>query len=104
MTFQKCLQHKIILVVRLSLTLGVLTIASPAQSGGFELDANGNSQGSSTEVNTVDQQKPESQRRSLSLNWQQWEPPYQEGDAICRERHGNIVCLTTESANNLHWQ
>lgn len=103
MNFCRFFQNEIILAIKLCLGFGVLAVASPAQSGGFEIDANDNSQVHPTEVNVSEQQKPQSQRQSILLDWRQWGSSYLDGENLCRERNGNIICVTTESANNLHW-
>ena len=40
----------------------------------------------------------------LNFNWQQWSQPYQQGDRICREQYGNIVCFTPQTAQKMGWQ
>ena len=37
------------------------------------------------------------------LDWQRWSQPYSQGQAVCRDRTGNLVCLTPAVAKKLYW-
>lgn len=42
-------------------------------------------------------------RRIRTFDWNNWTLPRMEGDRICRERNGSLVCLTPESKVRLRW-
>lgn len=36
-------------------------------------------------------------------NWEIWSKPYLFNGNICREKAGNLICLTPKQANNNRW-
>ncbi|MEB3295532.1 MAG: hypothetical protein VKJ24_20455 [Synechococcales bacterium] len=40
---------------------------------------------------------------AFNLNWQKWSQPDRQGDRICREWQGNVVCLTPQVAQQMGW-
>lgn len=58
--------------------------------------------GKPTDAVPPDVQQMCSQQTQM-LNWQRWSQPYFQGEALCRDRSSNVICLTPQSAQKLRW-
>lgn len=38
-----------------------------------------------------------------TFDWKHWSRPYVQGNQHCRQRSGDIVCLTSESVKKMRW-
>jgi hypothetical protein len=74
-----------------------LVLVSKAQAGGYDQPIPSNISPSFAAANE--------QIRVLSLlNWDKWENPYWLNNNICREREGNIICLSLQIAQQIRWE
>ncbi|MEA5573013.1 hypothetical protein [Calothrix sp. UHCC 0171] len=35
------------------------------------------------------------------LSWKTWEKPYMSGNNLCRNKHGNVICLSIKNAKKV---
>jgi hypothetical protein len=83
----------------LSLPLGIS--AYPAFAGARRLPSDGfvpltDSQLTVEQINAYKRVNP--------FSWNVWSTPRLEGDSICRQHQGGIVCLSPGSSKQLNWQ
>ncbi|MBD2329175.1 hypothetical protein [Alkalinema sp. FACHB-956] len=76
-----------------------------AHAGGFDAPssqypASFTSSGDSSGLNSIQAKAP----KPLNFNWKQWGEPFHQGDRICREQQGNLVCLSPQTAQQMGWQ
>ncbi len=94
--------------------LGIFLIESSVYAGGIGDDFSSNSASLSTNDEEVfshselaypevGNQNSERSSTRLTPDWRNWGQPYIDGDSICRERNGDLACLTPTSAEYLRW-
>lgn len=37
------------------------------------------------------------------LDWAKWKTPISNGETVCREKDGNIICVSPSQSQNLKW-
>jgi hypothetical protein len=79
----------------------------PAYAGGSDGALPSDNQEPKTE-NMINPDAPTSQnspsQQPAVFDWKQWSKPYKVKNLICREHHGNVVCLTPSAAKRVNWQ
>jgi hypothetical protein len=46
----------------------------------------------------------EMRKRINSFSWKSWSMPYTDGDLICRQNQGDIVCFSSNTSSQLNWK
>jgi hypothetical protein len=49
-------------------------------------------------------QQIETGKKVQTFSWSLWSNPYLEGNKICRQYHGNMVCFLLGTSKQLNWQ
>ncbi|MFB8788415.1 MAG: hypothetical protein U7123_06080 [Potamolinea sp.] len=86
-----------VLVVALST---YFTLTLKADAGGIEQPK------TETETNTSDKaliSAVATPKFTIWGNWEIWSNPYLLNGNICREKAGNVICLTPQQAKNTRW-
>lgn len=71
----------------------ILFLAQPAQSGG----------GDSESVDSESENKPKVINATANIKWEKWSQPYWLSNQVCRDKAGDTVCFSSETAIKMGW-
>jgi len=93
------LKGSLLLLASIGMFSLVFNIPNALAGGGDEIsftDADGN----------LIESKPQNQSVGFIptfFDWSKWQPPTQNTQIVCREKDGNVVCISSSQAQNLRW-
>ncbi len=84
-------------LVIIALPLTLLFLAEKSEAGGGE--------GEGEPVTPEVEVRPKKERinATANFNWDKWSQPYWSNNYICREKSSQIVCFSSQRAQNLGW-
>ena len=102
------------LIASVGIFFGPISLASPAY-------ANSKKPVSKTKTQSVNKKNPPKQEakkpsakkadspklepdNSPLFTWKKWSRPRYKNYGVCRERYGNVICLTPRGARELNWR
>jgi len=92
------------------LLFGLLSFSlntSKAYAGGGDepvfTDSNGTSLNSNFQPENVQPTKAQPTNNLDLTDWSKWQTPTQNAQVVCREKDGNVVCISSLQSQNLRW-
>lgn len=93
------LKGSLLLLTSIGILSLVLNIPKVLAGGGDEpvvTDANGNLVESTLQNQSV-------KFTPIFFDWSKWQTPIQNDQVVCREKDGNVVCISSLQSKNLRW-
>ena len=75
----------------MTLQLAILFLGEKAQAGGGDTG------------NLDSETRPKTINATANIKWEQWSQPYWLNTQICREKAGEIACLSSDTARKFGW-
>jgi hypothetical protein len=75
----------------ITLQLAILFLGKEAQAGGGD------------PVDLDSETRPKTINATANIKWEQWSQPYWLNTQICREKAGEIACLSSDTARKFGW-
>ena len=86
----------------INLLFVLISVVQPANAGGGDMPIPANFLPRTDDQLTV--QQIEAGKKVQTFSWSLWSKPYLEGDRMCRQYHGDIVCFSPGFSKQLNWK
>ena len=86
----------------INLLLVLISVVQPANAGGGDMPIPANFVPRTDDQLTI--QQLGARNKAQTFSWSLWSKHYLDGDRMCRQYNGDIVCFSPESSKQLNWK